>query len=236
MQSNPWELGPGTVHSLRNVTELDQLSPALRDLVPSHMRELFEDSASTLTALADRIDLPSYAQWLRAAANSKTTIEVYDLPPGAGMPSVALLSFDFGTYTNPHGTFPWRLAATCKVGAPPQCPASLAAVWDSLGGIYEQYGGSGYLLEPDGVTSLAEMGDEVEHLLAQDEDSVMSREEARAWTPYFAADGDYLCYRADGASRWLGSEWGTSDKPRDAASFIDALFGSWSEMRSFHSA
>lgn len=234
VRSQPWDLGPGLVLSLANIEDLDQLSQ--RDLVPTHMRELFANAPSALVALADRADIAGYAQWLRSAATSTISIEIYDLPPGAGMPSAALLTFDFGTYTTPHGSFPWRLAATCTVGAPSQCPAGLAEVWNTLGGIYEQYGGSGYLLDPESARPLASMGDEVEHLLAEDGDPVMSRQEARAWTPYFAADGDYLCYGTDGSSRWVGSERGASDEPRETAAYIDALFRCWLNKQHFRGA
>lgn len=219
MRTHRWDLGPGTVYVLEAPAESASLKPALRKLISPRALELFGGFPASFEALAARTSNATWAAWLREAATSRASIAVYDLRPGAGMPSKAWLELDFRRRDTDR--VPWRVLVDGQTGAPPHCPSALAEIYEAIGGVATQYGASGTLIPPDEVRPLSEMGGEVDHLFDSAHGAALTRAEGREWYAYYETSGDYLCYRRDGLSRWFGFESVSADALKPTEHFVE---------------
>lgn len=222
----------GPIYVIDDPSELRQLEPRLRKLVPKRLSDLACAFPTSILSLAEQVKSPALSTWLRQAAKSRASITVYDPLTGTGAMPKAFLEFDFGLRPSRGGLSRWLVLVDGEVGVAPHCPPALAEVYRGLGGIQTQYGASGYLIDPRTVRSLAKMGGEVDHLLAPNlcartrPRGLMGRVDPKIWYAYFAADGDYLCYRRrDGRSRWFGLEHAVGPQPLvSTRSCVEKLF------------
>jgi hypothetical protein len=231
MRVGDFELGEGKVYALESVRELSELRPRLRKLVPPQMVRLAEGFPGTFRDLAGQMSSKSVAAWLRAAAKSRAAIVAYD--PIDFAPK-AFLELDFGLRPTAGGDLPWIVLVDCVTGAPERCPAALRAIYASLGGIQTQYGASGTLISPSEVRPLSKLRPEAPHLFEMD--LIGAGVRPADWFAYFECDGDYLCYRADGRSRWFGMEWGSSSRLISTRRCVDDLFESLRAKRYFNAS
>jgi hypothetical protein len=220
--------GSGTVYELEAPHEVSQLPDQLRSLVPESMLTALGGFPSSVESLASTVTTPAFAKWLRSAARSQASILVYDVVPHTGMPSKAFLKFDFGPREG--NRWNWAVLADFQTGRPEHCPPSLAEVYTSVGGITIYYGESGSLLSPAEVTPLAQADGYVDTRLVGDP----PEEDPYAWWAWFEANGDYLCYRTDGASRWFGIESVDSYEPAPTAQFVEKMFSAFLAKKRFN--
>lgn len=233
MRRERYDLGPGSVHVLESPDEVGALPQRLRALVPPRMIELWRELPRSFEELAEGATIAALASWLREAAASRASVRVYD-PKPPGMPPRAFLELGFGLRPTAGGDLPWSVLVDCRTGTPPLCPPALAEVYERLGGLVTQYGASGTLVPPSEVVPLAAKAREAPHLFDPALGGELTLEEARGWCPWFEADGDYLCYRGDGMSRWFGFEWGNAGELVPTGECVEELFRCLGEKRYFH--
>ena len=227
-----YDLGEGKVFVLDAADDIGELPARLRKLVPPRMLELCQGFPGSFAKLASGVTTPAFAEWLESAGDASARIAVYDVR--RGMPKKAFLELDFGERATAGGMLPWTVLVDALTGAPSGCPAPLAEVYDRIGGLATQYGASGTLISPPDAKPLDELGDSVAHLFDERLGAELTRGEARAWIPWYECDGDYLCYQADGRSRWFGFEWVEKRELVSTESCIEALFRALLAKENFH--
>jgi hypothetical protein len=226
----PDALSDGYVLYPDSVAELQTLRPRLRRLVGPALMDLWRGFPDSLLALRGRIRSRAVGRWLAAAAQSRAALAIYDVPKGAGAPARAFLELDFGERPTPGGPMPWVVLVDGLVGRPRACPPALADVYSTLGGIATQHGASGFLAPPAEVRSLVALAREGRLGFGIDE----WPESLRGWFAYFDCDGDHLCFRADGKSRWFGIEWSPSTRLVSTRTMVDRLFETLLACEYFH--
>lgn len=217
-----YDLGDGKVYVLDAPSEVDQIPRRLRELVPARMLDVFARFPGSLLEPAARTRIRPFSAWLRQAAASRPSIAVYD--PADNFPARAFLALDFGPRSTAGGELPWIVLLDLAAGGPRRRPPALAEVHGVIGGLVLQYGGSGTLISPPEIGTLAKLPRATRDWLFGDDATARARVDPKGWRPWLECDGDYLCYRADGRSRWFGHEWGAPTKMMSTRRCLEDLF------------
>jgi hypothetical protein len=188
--------GNCTIYTLDAAHEMENLGDTLKAIVPARMLTVLDGFPGSMILLAENVTIPKFSEWLRSTTESQPSIVIYE--PAERFGPDAYLTLDFG----PAGSkYPWTVWLDFQTGLPEHCPRPLAEVYRTVGGISHWYGESSSVISPGDVQQLTSLFPDYENLCLFDPESDIDPHD---WRPWYECDGDYLCYHADGTSRWLG--------------------------------
>jgi hypothetical protein len=202
MKERAGELG-GVILEIEDDADLRELTAKQRALISDRLLTCWRDPRTSFGRAEKRAPVPSFRSWLRLAAEADRRLEVH--VPERYIEPKALLRFDFEPAKR-RAITGWHLLIDCADAA--DCatsPAALREIHDAIGGLWTQYGASGYLLPPVEVKPLSlNPGRSV----LKDMDVDLGDLDLDRQCPFFVSDGDLLCFGPDGRAFWVGGEHG----------------------------
>jgi len=205
---------------IRDERELEALDEAVRAQVPSDVIALLIDPTRRLREIASSALHPCVARLVEGISERRAHIEIHvgePMDPWSATDVIARLP------RSPADEWAIGLRGVASLDRlPPSSPAALSSFYAHFGGLDLRYGWSPILYGPGAVRSvcdaLAERG------LQDDRAAGGALEGAYV---FYEADGDLLCWLADGDAAWLGEEWvGDGDLHRrsNGASVLGEIF------------
>ena len=249
----PFDLGGGDVYVLDTPDAWREIPTALRRVVPPAMREAWSSFPSSFVARAHKARGKGLKRWLEACARGPCRLRVCDTTDfGRGavleVRAGTTCLLDFRTHETRTKRYPQTSAENVR---PRRVPAALAEVHRAVGGIQFQWGGSGSLVPPDALRTLAshwQDGLPPEPPPGSPPDA-LTPWRLRGWiaecpnAPAYAraarmgvlyeSSGDYLCFDASGRAMWIGRESGGVLPFGSVAEALDTFFDGLLENRRF---
>ncbi len=239
VRSEPFDLGTGWVYLPSSLKQARRVAKTRGIHVPERMLSAWRGFPDSMDKLAARAQHAPLATWLKSLRGARCALRLYDTAEVGAFGKAALLELrrgkfsqllDFRSREAPSKQFP-AAPAHPDPSWPP--PAPLLQVYQLVGGIQYQLGGSGSLIPPDAVQPLARVAS------AFLKKSLAGHRLARRladYVPFFESSGDFLCYhRKTHHTTWFGIESVSGVKPYlPIGQALAALYTSLQKSVYFH--